>query len=59
MKELRKMLGLSQKDFALRFGFNLRTYQEWEQGRASAPVYLEQLVKRLIVLKYPLSLDTI
>ena len=51
MKELRKLLGLSQKDFALKFGFNLRTLQQWEQGRASTPVYLIPLVKRVIELE--------
>lgn len=51
MKELRELLGLSQKDFALKFGFNLRTLQQWEQGRASTPVYLIPLVKRVIELE--------
>lgn len=51
MKELRELLGLTQKEFALKFGFNLRTLQQWEQGRASTPVYLIPLVKRLIELE--------
>lgn len=51
MKELRELLGLIQKEFALKFGFNLRTLQQWEQGRASTPVYLIPLVKRVIELE--------
>ena len=51
MKELRELLGLTQKEFALKFGFNLRTLQQWEQGRASTPVYLKPLVKRVIELE--------
>lgn len=51
MKELRELLGLTQKEFALKFGFNLRTLQQWEQGRASTPVYLIPLVKRVIELE--------
>ena len=51
MKELRELLGLTQKEFALKFGFNLRTLQQWEQGRASTPVYLITLVKRVIELE--------
>lgn len=51
MKELRELLGLTQKEFALKFGFNLRTLQQWEQGRASIPVYLIPLVKRVIELE--------
>lgn len=31
-REIRKALGLSQADFAARYGFNLRTLQHWEQG---------------------------
>ncbi|WP_143455954.1 helix-turn-helix domain-containing protein [Novacetimonas hansenii] len=30
---VRKLTGLSQRDFANRYGFSLRTLQEWEQGR--------------------------
>jgi putative transcriptional regulator len=32
---IRKTLGLSQADFAARFGLNLRTVQDWEQGRVT------------------------
>ena len=31
---IRRKLGLSQSEFAARFGFSVRTVQEWEQGRA-------------------------
>ena len=34
MRALRRKLGLSQAQFASKFGFSLRTVQEWEQGRA-------------------------
>ena len=41
---LRKRLGLSQAEFARRFMLNLRTLQDWEQGRRepedSARAYL-------------------
>ncbi len=30
---IRKHLGLSQADFAMRFGFKLDAVQNWEQGR--------------------------
>ena len=30
---IREKTGLSQVEFALRFGFSARTLQEWEQGR--------------------------
>ena len=31
---IRRKLGMSQSEFATRFGFSVRTVQEWEQGRA-------------------------
>lgn len=31
---IREQAGLSQAEFAARFGFSLRTLQQWEQGRA-------------------------
>lgn len=33
VKTLRRRLGLSQRNFAARFGFDLDTVQNWEQGR--------------------------
>jgi putative transcriptional regulator len=34
VRAIRLKLGLSQQEFARRFGFSVRTVQEWEQGRA-------------------------
>ena len=34
IRAIREKAGLSQADFAGRYGFNPRTLQEWEQGRA-------------------------
>jgi putative transcriptional regulator len=34
VRAIRRRLGLSQSEFAKRFGFSVRTIQEWEQGRA-------------------------
>jgi putative transcriptional regulator len=33
LTELRDRLGLSQAEFAKQFALNLRTLQDWEQGR--------------------------
>src|ERR1700730_5660486 len=33
VKNLREGLGMSQPEFALRFGFSLGTLRQWEQGR--------------------------
>ncbi len=34
VREIRRGMGLSQSQFAARFGFPLPTLQNWEQGRA-------------------------
>ena len=34
VQAIRRKLRLSQSEFAARFGFSVRTVQEWEQGRA-------------------------
>ena len=47
MKEFRKSTGLSQKKFAEYFGINLRTLQDYEQGRRNPPSYLLDLLKRI------------
>ncbi len=33
VRAVREKSGLSQADFAFRYGFNPRTLQDWEQGR--------------------------
>jgi len=37
VKAIREKSGLSQSEFANRYGFNVRTLQEWEVGRAQPP----------------------
>jgi putative transcriptional regulator len=34
VREIRRGMGLSQSEFAAKFGFPLATLQNWEQGRA-------------------------
>jgi putative transcriptional regulator len=34
VQAIRRKIGLSQSEFAARFGFSVRTIREWEQGRA-------------------------
>jgi putative transcriptional regulator len=37
VKAIRRKSGLSQSQFARRFGFSVRTLQDWELGRAQPP----------------------
>ena len=47
IQELRKSMGLTQKQFATYFGLNVRTLQDWECGRSRTPTYLVNLLLRL------------
>ena len=44
---IRKRLGLSQHEFAARFGFKLDAVQNWEQGRRK-PEGAARMVERLL-----------
>jgi putative transcriptional regulator len=44
---LRKRLGLTQADFASNFGLNLRTVQQWEQGRATPDLPARVLLRTI------------
>jgi len=52
---VRKRLGLSQSEFARRFGFSPRSVQDWEQGRrtpeSAARAYL------LVIAREPQAVD--
>lgn len=47
IKEIRKDMGLSQKDFSDRFGLSVRTLQNWEQGRREVPVYVLKMIEEI------------
>jgi putative transcriptional regulator len=48
---IRKRLGLSQAEFAARFGLNVRTVQDWEQGRVAPDQPARVLLK--VIAKSP------
>lgn len=56
---VREQLGLSQSQFAMRYGFNPRTLQEWEQGRTqpdtAARAYLTLIAKEPEVVRRALQ----
>ena len=47
MRRVRERFGLSQAEFALRFGFEIDTVQNWEQGR-NTPDQATQLLLKVI-----------
>lgn len=50
-KLIRKNLNMSQSQFSKTFGFNLRTLQEWEQGRRVPDQSAKALLK--VIAKEP------
>ena len=46
--EMRAACGLSQSQFAKRFGVPVRTLQQWEQGRSKPPSYVLGMMEELL-----------
>lgn len=49
LKEMRKLLGLSQSAFGKRYNIPVRTIQDWESRRRKAPIYVLELLERVVV----------
>ncbi|MBB1533088.1 MAG: helix-turn-helix domain-containing protein [Mogibacterium sp.] len=49
LKEMRKLLGLSQASFGDRYNIPVRTIQDWESGRRKAPIYVLELLERVVI----------
>jgi putative transcriptional regulator len=47
VRALRERLGLTQRDFALRYALSPRTVQQWEQGRAVPDQPAKMLLKAI------------
>ena len=52
---VRRKTGLSQTQFADRFGFSLRTLQEWEQGRSAPDAAVRAYL--LVIDRQPKAVD--
>lgn len=51
LKEMRESAGMTQEQFAQRYGIPLRTYQSWEGGERKPAPYIIQLIERLFHLE--------
>lgn len=58
INDMRFGLGLSQREFAKKFNIPVRTLQKWEQGAAKPPVYVPELIQRVIELETALKYAT-
>lgn len=56
IKEMRKLLGLSQADFAHKYNIPKRTIECWETSSPTAhrecPEYVKQLLERCVLMDY-------
>lgn len=48
VKKMRRDSGLSAQRFGDKYGIPLRTIQEWEAGRRTAPDYVIELLERAV-----------
>lgn len=55
VREVRQALNLSQKEFAIRFGLELDTIQNWEQGRYNPDPAAMVLLK--VIQRHPEAVD--
>lgn len=51
IKSVRDYMKMSQKEFSEFWGININTLQNWEQGRAKAPDYLQEFFFRYFDLE--------
>ena len=52
IKELRNRTGLSQDKFSERFNIPASTLREWEQGKRKPPIYVLEMLKKIIDLEF-------
>jgi DNA-binding transcriptional regulator YiaG len=57
VKQVREHLGLSQEEFALRFGFEVATVRNWEQGRNVPDPAINLLLK--LIETYPEYVESV
>lgn len=47
VKEIRRLYGMTQEDFADLIGVAVGTLRDWEQGRISVPLMAKKFLERL------------
>jgi DNA-binding transcriptional regulator YiaG len=57
VKRVREHFGLSQEEFALRFGFEVATVRNWEQGRNAPDPAINLLLK--LIETYPEYVESV
>ena len=55
VKAIRAKSGLSQSAFAQRYGFNIRTLQDWERGRVQPPSAVRAYL--IVIERFPETVE--
>ena len=58
MKQLREITGLTQRMFSYRFNIPLDSVINWENRRRKPPVYVVEMLERIISLDWAESYNT-
>lgn len=48
IKEIRALAGINRAEFARRYKIPYRTIEDWENGKGKAPVYVKELLERVV-----------
>lgn len=48
-KEIREYSGLSRAEFSRVYGIPVRTLEDWESGKRTAPPYMVNMLKRIVI----------
>ena len=48
IKEIRKLSGLNVGEFTKKYHIPYTTYHDWETGKSKAPVYVLELLDRVV-----------
>lgn len=56
IKEARVQAGLTQKQFAERYGIPVRSLEDWESNRRKPPVYVVNLILRCVEVDFNINL---
>lgn len=52
VKEIREYAGISRAEFSRKYNIPLRSIENWEAGKRNCPVYLVELLERVVLEDY-------
>lgn len=59
IQEIRKKVGMTQKEFSKHFHISVRTLQRWELGTTETPEHIMYMIKKILVLEKKLPYQSL